>query len=678
MSRKTRFDKMIDQLTVRKTQLMAAGVMLVLAAGPIASAYFYVPEPVMVAEPVQAALLPETSWEAETTLAAPETTEAKADYVPTPGELNLAHYFPEGADQSKMTESLAGQAFKVLMTHDENWMSNIYDMADATPLQMAKALGKSKGSVQGSYNYKDELHDPKNPDTWTVNSFKRVRMSFTNGDGQPVSAYSNVIDIMSMANLYTYFKGVEDYDLFLSYAQTLWDKSHSYTVGISSLYHCDGCLDEDAERREYEELEAEAKAEEEAGAEALVGTDSASGAAEVSSAQGFAGDGDRINPSGPSGSPAAPADSQPAPASALDESGTTVIVAGSTREVEETTTAAVPQETVPESTAGVIVAGQAVTQAGNEALTLASAEGDESMAAETAGEASAPAAVADSAADSSADTGSTGFGTEESVTESDLASATPADAEMTTKKKTVIKCPGHIDLIVNVKVIGLKEENGLFGRDIIGNDSANIEEDGWPGWNNYTMASAKLLSNQDWFDKYGLSLSVISMRNPLTESEIDSYLNQLPVGLSQTRKDLIQFALSSVGKVPYYWGGKPSAPNYAGNSFGVYTAPDQKGRVLRGLDCSGWINWVYWSVTGQRLPYESTSGLAISGTRISRSELQPGDIIVRTGTDAHVIMFLGWTADGKIRCIHESSAGVNNVTVAIRDAHWPYYRKLVD
>ncbi len=239
-------------------------------------------------------------------------------------------------------------------------------------------------------------------------------------------------------------------------------------------------------------------------------------------------------------------------------------------------------------------------------------------------------------------------------------------------------CPGHIDLIVNVKVAGLKEKHGLFQIDNIGNDSQNIGEDGWPGWNNYTMASARLLSSQDWFEKYGLSLSVISMMSPLTEAEIDSYMNQLPAGISQTRKDLIYFALSSVGKVPYYWGGKPAAPNYSGNSFGIMTAPDYKGRILKGLDCSGWINWVYWSVTGQRLPYESTSGLAISGSRIGRSELQPGDIIVRTGSDAHVIMFLGWTADGKIRCIHESSAGVNNVTVAVRDAYWPYYRKLVD
>lgn len=614
-----------DKIDEVKIQLMTAGMMLVLAAGPIAAAYFYAPPAAADAQPLEASLLPETTWEARATLAAVETAVAEEIYQPTPGELNLAHFFPEGADQGKVTESFAGQAFKVLMTHDENWMSGIYDMADATPKQMAAALGKATSSVLGQYNYKDELHDIKDPDSWTINSFKKVRMTFTNGDGQAVSAYSNVIDIMSMANLYTYFNGVEDYDLFLSYSQALWEKSHSYTVGISDIYYCDGCLDEDAERREYEELEAEARAEEEAG-HSLTTEDGV----------------------------AIPETSAGPPASTAPETESTVIVAGTTRNAPEETTSPPPEtvpETVPESTSGVILAGQASAGTTQEAIETLADDADTSLGDST---------------ESSPET-----------TAAEIDEATPADADLL-PKKAAIKCPGHVDLIVNVKVVGLKEENSLFKRDAIGNDNAGIEENGWPGWNNYTMASARLLSSQDWFEKYGLSLSVISMRNPLTDAEIEAYMNQLPLGISQTRKDLIYFALSSVGKVPYYWGGKPSSPNYTGNSFGTLVAPDEKGRVLRGLDCSGWINWVYWSVTGKQLPYESTSGLAISGSKTTRSELQPGDIIVRTGTDAHVIMFLSWTADGKIRCIHESSAGVNNVTVAIRDANWPYYRKLVD
>lgn len=619
MNKTKQIDKIINLLLPYQNQMMAAGMMLMLSAVPIASAYFYAPQIAVSTEGAAEAVLPESTWQAETIPAASETTADEKKYIPTPGELNLAYYFPKGADNSRITESLAGQAFKVLMTHDENWMSSIYDMADASPVQMAKALGKPRKNVLGKYNYKNELHDIENPDSWTIDSFKKVRMLFTNGDGQPVSAYSNVIDIMSMANLYTYFNGVEDYDLFLSYAQALWDRSHSYSVGISGVYYCDGCLDEDAERREYEELEAAARAEEEAGYPYT---------AEQEETKSETSENSIIEED------------------ASAEKTSAVITAGAakTEIPEESTAAALPEtisETIPESTSGVIIAGQPSVPAESESES-------ETEAYETFSEVG----------------GESG-------------QATPADAEQP-GRKTAAKCPGHVDLIVNVKVIGIKEENSLFKQDIIGNDAANLEENGWPGWNRYTMASVKQLSSQDWFEKYGLSLSVISMMNPLTEAEIDSYMNQLPNGISETRKDLVYFALSSVGKVPYYWGGKPTAPDYASNSFGILTAPDYKGRVYKGLDCSGWISWVYWSVTGQRLPYESTSGLAISGAKISRSELQPGDIVVRTGSDAHVIMFLGWTADGRIRCIHESSAGVNNVTVAIREANWPYYRKLVE
>lgn len=651
MSKKSKIDEATERFLSKKIQLMTAGIMLLLAAGPIAAAYFYVPPAAADVLPMQAEVLLETTGETEAPSTAGETAVEEEIYTPTPGELNLAYFYPEGADTSKLTESFAGQAFKVLMTQDESWMGSIYDMADATPQQMASALGKSRSSVLGQYNYKDEQHDPKNPDSWTINSFKKVRLSFRNGDGQAVSAYSNVIDIMSMANLYTYFKGVEDYDLFLSYSQALWNKSHSYSVGISEIYYCDGCLDEDAEQREYEELEAEARAEEAAGYSLT---------SEYETAE-----------------PETVSDHTEHTAA---ETAAAVIVAGSTKRAEEETAAGstetVPEadtETVPESTSAVIIAGQANTQTIQTAVSSADALADISLSEEphkAEAEAESSTASAEELVESEAvDPG-----------QLDSDEATPSNAGHTPSlsARSAIRCPGHVDLIVNAKVTGLKEENGLFKQDSIGNDSAGIEENGWPGWNNNTKASARLLSSQDWFEKYGLSLSVISMRNPLTDAEIESYMNQLPADLSRTRKDLIHFALSSVGKVPYYWGGKPSAPNYAGNSFGTLAAPDDKGRVLRGLDCSGWINWVYWSVTGERLPYESTSGLAISGSRTTRSELKPGDIIVRTGTDAHVIMFLGWTVDGKIRCIHESSAGVNNVTVAIRDANWPYYRKLVD
>lgn len=241
-------------------------------------------------------------------------------------------------------------------------------------------------------------------------------------------------------------------------------------------------------------------------------------------------------------------------------------------------------------------------------------------------------------------------------------------------------CPGHVDLFIQVRILGLQEKNGLFSKDSMGRiENQHAEETaGWMGWTQENIALVHAISSQDWFADYGLSVSSICLSNSLTHQEIEEYMNQLPSDLSQTRREIIHFALSSVGKVPYYWGGKASAPGYEGNNFGALTSADYKGRILRGLDCSGWINWVYWSATGQRLSGESTSSLILCGEKISRSQLKPGDIVVRTGTGAHVVMFLSWSADGKMNVIHESSAPVNNVTIKTMEAPWPHYRKLVE
>ena len=131
-------------------------------------------------------------------------------------------------------------------------------------------------------------------------------------------------------------------------------------------------------------------------------------------------------------------------------------------------------------------------------------------------------------------------------------------------------------------------------------------------------------------------------------------------------------------KIPYYWGGKASSKNYEGNAFGSVVEADYRGRVLRGLDCSGWIQWVYWSSIGNNLNKAySTSSLIGEGEKINRADLQPGDVVIRTGADSHVVMFLGWAENGKMIAIHENS-GANNVSVNEVTASYPYYRKLIN
>lgn len=238
-------------------------------------------------------------------------------------------------------------------------------------------------------------------------------------------------------------------------------------------------------------------------------------------------------------------------------------------------------------------------------------------------------------------------------------------------------CPGHVDLNISAYIDGLDEEQGLFSRDIIGNQESNMDGR-WTGWNQLNQSYVKDLEQLDWYGAYGLTVTTdMYIRNPLSSAEIAAYMNWLPEDTSQERRLVIRQALQSVGCIPYYWGGKPSAAGFDGNRFGSVVSADEDGRILKGLDCSGWINWVYWSALGSRLPYESTSGLIQCGAAISREELQAGDIIVKTGDSSHVYLFLAWAEDDHMYVIHETSGSINNVTISRFNVDWPYYRRLV-
>lgn len=629
-----------DSMVRYKSKWAAAGMALVLGAGSIGVSFLY--------HPAVKAAVPEQDSEAEETTtaatkAAATEAETESAWIPTLEELNLAHYFPEGEDETDITKSLAGHVFHELMTRDANWSSALYSYSDVTPADMAAKLGISREHILGKYNPEDKSHQKENPSTWTIGSFRNVRIQAVDGDGHAVSPYSNVPQIMSMANVYTYYHNPQDSDAFLSYAKALWEASHSYTMSISDVYYCSGCIGKNAEELEQKALLEEAEAEKE-------------------------------NPN-----LERPYEEISEENSETEESGsdnqaqTSVITAGLTTAEKKAKEASRAEsiaaetehaETVPESTSGVITAPSKQKTASPSNAEQAVAVLSSADQSPTDTEASKPEP---SESENSAETAS--------KQEESSAAETSAAVE---SKSSGLSCPGHVDLTVTMKIGGLSEGAGLFALDAAGNDESKYTEGGWQGWTDENRQAAIQLASEDWYQKYGLSVSSISTGTPLTAEEIEAYLSELPADISETRKELLRFALNSVGKVPYYWGGKPSAKNYDGNHFGTPASPDVDGRTLKGLDCSGWISWVYWSVTGNHLPYEGTSGLAALGKRISREDLQPGDILIRTGADAHVVMFLGWTSDGRVRCVHETSGSINNVTVGTRNAGWPYYRRLID
>ncbi len=679
----------------------------------------------------ETAVVQETAGPKEVPATEPETEPEEKPYTPSPDRLNLAYHYPKDSDGEDIIDSYAGQVFKELTIQDSEWLADIYELADIRPAAMAARLGRAPSSVIGEYDPKNEAHDPDDPSTWTVDNWKAIHVSFTDGDGRTSASYSNVKEILAMASVYTYYTDLMDVDAFKAYATRLWEDSHSYSLSMGSLYYCDGCVDKTDEEIAREEILAEEEAaaalavqEGRDGAETKAerGTEekdrSADGtggplsdeAADPSSVDGSvsdsAGTGSSLGGSlsgeeeaGSSGEKDGQADGAPSAGTAEEagagtESGQQVTVIRRTKKKTEEA----GQDSGIDAGTEVDMGGQESHSAGavqeeaeqpavirrtkKDLETAESLEGaalasdtDAQMAAAFEGISGADGQEAAAGADGTADiSGSAGWSDDGGS--SDGGDSGTSSGRQRSKSRTT-DCPGHVDLYIRVKLLGLEGKNGLLARDKIGNGSPQ-EDARWDGWTEENIADVRTICEQDWFADYGLSISSISLSTPLSDAKIRDYMEQLPKDLSETRREIVRFALSSVGRVPYYWGGKASHPGYEGNNFGVLVPSDDKGRILKGLDCSGWISWVYWSVTGERLEGSSTSGLILCGEKISRSELKPGDIIVRTGTNAHVVMFLSWSANGQMNVIHESSASVNNVTIKTMDAAWPYYRKLVD
>lgn len=75
---------------------------------------------------------------------------------------------------------------------------------------------------------------------------------------------------------------------------------------------------------------------------------------------------------------------------------------------------------------------------------------------------------------------------------------------------------------------------------------------------------------------------------------------------------------------------------------------------------------------------ETEESLASCGTAVEKPSLQPGDIMIKAGEEAHAAVFLGWEDDKTMMIIHESSTLSGNVIISTAKGDWTHYRKLID
>ncbi|MEG1145234.1 MAG: NlpC/P60 family protein [Clostridium sp.] len=531
--------------------------------------------------------------------------------------------------RTRAKDSYGGKIYEKLSRKDADWTSTLYQWIQTTPVRAAQIKNLPTSAVTGKYNPINPLHKATDPSTWVIPSWKNVTVNFYDGDGNKIDLYSNAKVIASMASVNTYYTGWQDIARFESYTEKLWNTSHRYNVSLSEVYYCDGCVDLLAPSPNIQNTPVQESLTQEA-------NESASETSEADKAA--------------SGAP----------------QEYIIVRDGETK-----------AETLPDESEYAVTSTEAEVLSDDIKKAPAKGPAMEISAAETTTvETETTAAKTETTA---AKTETTSIKTETTTakTETTAAKTEPVASEIVKKPEIHLNsagkfCPGHVDIKITAWIVGLSEKNNLFVLD------RTHDKSGEKIWTPYLKSYVNQLYSQDWKEKYGLSPTALAIGKPLTSNEINDYLNTLPPDTSAERRAVVAFALNSVGKIPYYYGGKPASSGYENNTFATPIRPDTKGRVLSGLDCSGWINWVYWSSIGKHISSLGTSGLIHEGQAIRRRELKPGDIMVKTGVNSHVVMFLGWAPNNSMICIHETGGVTNNVTVSTIDAQWPYYRTLLN
>ena len=151
---------------------------------------------------------------------------------------------------------------------------------------------------------------------------------------------------------------------------------------------------------------------------------------------------------------------------------------------------------------------------------------------------------------------------------------------------------------------------------------------------------------------------------PLTDAELIAFVNRQ--NCNATRKHILSTALSLVGKIPYFWGGKSAAGwNDEWNTPKLVTAEGSPSTgTIRpfGLDCSGFTDWTYKTAVGVSL-YGGTWSQWAESYSITADELLPGDLGFLMDDDGqgwnHVLIFAGYGESGERMWVHStSSSGV--------------------
>lgn len=172
----------------------------------------------------------------------------------------------------------------------------------------------------------------------------------------------------------------------------------------------------------------------------------------------------------------------------------------------------------------------------------------------------------------------------------------------------------------------------------------------------------ELLAQRDMLEELIGNLTAIS-------ADAADILRNLPSDLAPERREVIKTACSLVGKVNYFWGGKSLVMGWD-SRWGTVQRVTADGSASTGtyrpygLDCSGFVDWVFYNATDGGYIIGHGGGAASQHTyctAISWADALPGDLVFYPD-DTHVGIVAGWDENGNILIVHCASH-YNNVVI---------------
>lgn len=176
--------------------------------------------------------------------------------------------------------------------------------------------------------------------------------------------------------------------------------------------------------------------------------------------------------------------------------------------------------------------------------------------------------------------------------------------------------------------------------------------------------------------------SFVKRSGPLTESEVASVLgkNEYP---SETERIAVTKAVSLLGRVKYFWGGKYNKPGEC-PEWGELRTVTSDGSSSSGserpfgLDCSGFVTWSYVQAGVSPADIgEGTWNQWMLSRGIDKSELRPGDLGFTNkypgSSGNHIGVCIGYYKDKPV-FIHCSNV-YDTVVVTYSDGVFNYFRR---